>query len=145
MNLKWPLMLGSSSNHLIHWSSWPLLMTNLWGQDGSTKHTWCPASAWALMRPQFHGSSSLTLMPLNSFPHFTIDFFFHTIKISFLSEKKKAHFLLHWEKWGRWAGCYPCKLLSVSTLSTEVFILMPFCLTSLFSHFLFHKMANRER
>lgn len=61
------LVIVGYSNLVIIWytGSSPLLMTTIW-EDRSVTHTWCPASPWVLKHPQSHGSSSLTIIPLNS-------------------------------------------------------------------------------
>lgn len=66
MGLMGNCLIHSPSDHPIPWRSSLPPRTTTWGHQ-SVKPTWCPASVWVLTHPQSHDSSSLTLIPLNSF------------------------------------------------------------------------------
>lgn len=85
-------LIHSPSNHLIHWSSSSLPVTNIWG-DQSVKHTWCPASGWVLTLPSIPWLFITDSHSLNSFYKTWILTFFLYHQNSFLSEDKPTSYL----------------------------------------------------
>lgn len=144
----------SPGNHLRNWSSWPSLMTSIQGEDWPLKHTQCPASAWALTHPQSYELSLLTLVPLNSFHKTSILTSFFIPSKSLLSQKiSPPSYTLRKIRLGdktplQTSWSFPTSSSSLCLQGVHVGIFQ--CDISLQpqeavgSHFLLHKMENRE-
>lgn len=144
-------LIYSPSNHLMHWSSSPLPVTNIWG-DQPVKHTWCPASVWILTPPSIPWLFITDSHSLNSFYKTWVLTFFIPSK-SLFSQKISPHptslrKMRSVDKTPLSFQGHP--YFPMTTLSTEGFM-VPFRLTFVFcpgkmldSPFLLHNMKTEK-